>query len=123
MRVWTISLLIATALSSVFACARANHTSQWPYKAPMLLVKNPTGEPLVISARDGIGRELVTATIKANGTQCFRWPFIHAIGYLMATEANGGADTLTTAAFQPWSADGWEWSGQVRPVSNAKVCR
>ena len=34
-----------------------------------------------------------------------------------------GRDTLTTEPFQPWSADGWEWSGQLEPRSNPKVCR
>jgi len=32
-------------------------------------------------------------------------------------------DTLTTDPFQPWSADGWEWSGQLEPKSNPKACR
>jgi len=119
MRILVVPALVLAALTASVACARANHLTQWPYKAPMLLVKNRTDKPLVISARDGIGRELITATVKPQGTQCFRWPFIDAIGYLVAS----GGDTLTTAPFQPWSADGWEWSGQSIPVSNAKACR
>ena len=41
--------------------------ARWPYRGPMLMVTNPTQSRLVVSARDGMGRELVTATIKPNG--------------------------------------------------------
>jgi hypothetical protein len=112
-------LLAVLTIAAVAACASANKYARWPYRGPMLLVTNPTNSQLVVSARDGMGRELVTATIKPKGRQCFRWPFIHAIGYLIAA----GSDTLTTEPFEPWSADGWEWSGQFEPVSNPKVCR
>jgi len=114
------SLMIPVlAIAALAACASANKYARWPYRGPMLMVTNPTQSRLVVSARDGQGRELVTATIKPNGKQCFRWPFIHAIGYLIAA----GSDTLMTEPFEPWSADGWEWSGQFEPVSNPKVCR
>src|SRR5207302_9757878 len=76
---------------------------------------------LVVLARDGTGRELVAARVEPNSKQCFRWPFIHAIGYLVAAESPH--DTLTTEPFQPWSADGWEWSGQLEPKSNPNACR
>jgi hypothetical protein len=86
----------------------------------MLRVTNPTQNNLVVLARDGQGRALVTAKIKPNQAYCFRWPFIHEVGYLMIAQ---GQDTVRTQAFQPWSADGWEWSGQVEPLENKDVCR
>jgi hypothetical protein len=109
------------ALVAAAACASARQYTQWPYQGPMMMVRNPTRNPLLVLARDGMGRELVTARIGPNSRQCFRWPFIHAIGYLVAE----GSDTLTTGAFQPWSADGWEWSGQRggAPRSNPRACR
>ncbi|HEV8264368.1 MAG TPA: hypothetical protein VGQ06_05410 [Gemmatimonadales bacterium] len=100
------------------ACASLQY-SHWPYRGPMLMVSNPTTAPLVVLARDGVGRELVTAKIKPHGRQCFRWPFIHAIGYLVAA----GSDTLTSQPFEVWSAHGWEWSGQFEPVANPRACR
>ena len=112
-------LLPVLAIAALAACASANQYARWPYRGPMLQVTNPTQGRLVVMARDGAGRELVTATIKPNSSMCFRWPFIHAIGYLIAA----GSDTLMTEPFEPWSADGWEWSGQFEPVSNPKVCR
>ena len=114
-------LISALALTTLAACATANtsHYARWPYRGPMLMVTNPTPNRLVVRARDGMGRELVTATIKPHGKECFRWPFIHAVGYLIAA----GSDTLMTEPFEPWSADGWEWAGQFEPVSNPKVCR
>jgi hypothetical protein len=111
-----ILLLVALA-----GCATAAQYTQWPYRGPMMMVRNPTSSLLVVMARDGTGRELVAARIKPNSKQCFRWPFIHAIGYLVSADTR--ADTVTTEPFKPWSADGWEWSGGVEPVSNPKVCR
>ena len=109
------------AIAAAAACARGSATryTQWPYEGPMMMVRNPTPNPVVVLARDGMGRELITARLRPHSDQCFRWPFIHAIGYLVAA----GRDTLTTEPFQPWSADGWEWSGQLEPRSNPKVCR
>jgi hypothetical protein len=107
--------LLAAALG---ACGTFRY-ARWPYRGPMLLVTNPTQAQFVVFARDGDGRQWATVTVKPNGRACFRWPFIHTIGYLVAA----GSDTLTTDAFEPWSADGWEWSGQVGPVANPKVCR
>ena len=101
------------------ACASLHNYARWPYRGPMLMVQNPTQNRLIVSARDGVGREWITATIKPHGKACFRWPFIHTIGYLVAV----GSDTLTTEPFEPWSADGWEWSGQFEPVANPRVCR
>jgi hypothetical protein len=112
--------LAVVALLSVAACANIRQYAKWPYRGPMMMVRNSTSKALVVMARDGAGRELVTARIKPNAKQCFRWPFIHDIGYL---EARAPGDTLTTEPFKPWSADGWEWSGELEPVSNPKVCR
>jgi hypothetical protein len=86
----------------------------------MMMVRNSTQARMVVVARDGQGRELVTAHVKPDSKQCFRWPFIHDIGYLVA---QAPADTLTTEPFRPWTADGWEWSGELEPVSNPRVCR
>ena len=115
------AILSMLAIAAAAACARGSATryTQWPYEGPMMMVRNPTPNPVVVLARDGMGRELITARLRPNSNQCFRWPFIHAIGYLVAA----GRDTLTTEPFQPWSADGWEWSGQLEPRSNPKVCR
>ena len=107
--------LLALALS---ACATVQY-ARWPYRGPMLMVQNPTASRLIVRARDGVGREWVTASIKPHGKSCFRWPFIHTVGYLIAA----GSDTLTSRAFEPWTADGWEWSGQFEPVANPSVCR
>lgn len=85
------------------------------------MVSNHTHGQVVVRARDGMGRELITATLRPNDRQCFRWPFIHEVGYLIAS--GGGADTLMTRSFEPWTADGWEWSGQFEPVANPRVCR
>lgn len=117
-----LRIFATLALAAAAACASGGmrHT-QWPYEGPMMLVRNPTTNTLVILARDGSGRELVTARINPNGTQCFRWPFIHAIGYLVAAESS--TDTLTSEPFKPWSADGWEWAGQIEPKSNPRACR
>lgn len=112
------------ALAAAAACASGvggTRYTQWPYEGPMMLVRNPTTNTLVILARDGAGRELVTARINPNRAQCFRWPFIHPIGYLVAAAST--TDTLTSDPFRPWSADGWEWSGQVEPRSNPRACR
>ncbi|MGH7531189.1 MAG: hypothetical protein ACREMN_12455 [Gemmatimonadales bacterium] len=109
-------LIAGFTLAAVAACATSS--ARWPYRGPMFLVTNPTAEDVVVLARDGVGRELVTARIQPNGRHCFRWPFIHAIGYLIAA----GRDTLKTEPFEPWSADGWEWSGQFEPVANDTVC-
>ena len=104
-------------LAALAACA--TNYARWPYRGPMFQVTNPTTNDMVVMARDGMGRELVTARIKPNSKHCFRWPFIHAVGYLIAA----GRDTLRTEPFEPWSADGWEWSGQFEPVVNRNVCR
>lgn len=112
-RLWLVVPTLALT-----ACMNAQY-AHWPYRGPMLLVTNPTPTKLIVSARDGMGREWITATIKPNGHQCFRWPFIHAIGQLVAA----GSDTLTSEPFEPWSAHGWEWSGQFEPVPNPRVCR
>jgi hypothetical protein len=108
------------ALGTLAACANLTQYAKWPYRGPMMMVRNATPNALVVISRDGMGRELVTARIKPNSKQCFRWPFIHDIGYLIA---RAPGDTLQTEPFKPWSADGWEWSGQIEPVSNPKVCR
>jgi hypothetical protein len=113
-RLWPV-LIIALAAS----CATTGYYARWPYRGPMFLITNRSSGDLTVSARDGLGRELIAATIKPNSQQCFRWPFLHAIGYLIAA----GSDTLTTHPFEPWSSDGWEWSGQIEPVSNPRVCR
>lgn len=113
------AILPLLAFAAVAACAGTNRTTEWPYQGPMMMVRNPTPNPVIVLARDGMGRELVAARLNPNSNQCFRWPFIHAIGYLIAA----GRDTLTTEPFQPWSADGWEWSGQLEPRSNPKACR
>ncbi|MFN2572214.1 MAG: hypothetical protein ABR537_11510 [Gemmatimonadales bacterium] len=120
MKTATLSVL---ALATLAACATTTQYTQWPYRGPMMMVHNPTTSTLVVMARDGTGRELVAARVEANSKQCFRWPFIHAIGYLVTADSR--ADTLTTEPFKPWSADGWEWTGggQGEPVSNARVCR
>jgi len=86
----------------------------------MMMVRNPTRETVVVLARDGTGRELITARLQPNGKQCFRWPFIHAIGYLRAAES--ARDTLTSEPFQPWSADGWEWSPMTRLKPRLGAC-
>src|SRR6202165_3130371 len=104
-------LIPLLALAVLAACASANRYARWPYRGPMLMVTTPTHSRLTVMARDGMGRELVTATIKPNGKQCFRWPFIHAIGYLIA--AGGGP--LPTEAFGAWGADGWGGAGRVKP--------
>jgi hypothetical protein len=108
-------LAVATALA---ACS--TKYAKWPYRGPMLLVSNPTQNSLVVLARDGVGRQLVTAKLEPNQKHCFRWPFIHEIGQLMITH---GQDTVKTQPFEPWSADGWEWSGEFEPVVNKDVCR
>ena len=116
-----VAALAALAVAVLIGCASATRYTQWPYQGPMMMVRNPTPNTLVVLARDGTGRELVAARVKPNSKQCFRWPFIHAIGYLVAAESPH--DTLRTEPFQPWSADGWEWSGQLEPKSNPKACR
>jgi hypothetical protein len=107
------------AIAAAAACATGTQYTQWPYRGPMMMVRNPTSDALVVMARDGMGRELIAARVRPNSKSCFRWPFIHAIGYLVAA----GSDTLRTEPFKPWSADGWEWSGQPEPKSNPRVCR
>jgi hypothetical protein len=117
-----LATLAFAALSA--ACAGVRSYTEWPYVPPLMMVRNPTAHPLLILARDGAGRELVAARLRPKSRQCFRWPFIHAIGYLVSTDADGSpADSVTTGAFRPWTADGWEWAGQVEPVSNANACR
>ena len=110
---------LALALAGIAACATRTQYTEWPYQGPMMKVRNATTAPLVVLARDGTGRELITARLKPNGQQCFRWPFIDETGYLVGA----GADTTTTEPFKPWSADGWEWSGQHAPVSSPRACR
>lgn len=107
------------ALGVVLAACSTKY-AHWPYRGPMLRVTNPTQNNLVVLARDGQGRALVTAKMKPNESHCFRWPFIHEIGYLLIAQ---GPDTLQTEAFEPWSADGWEWSGEMEPLANKNVCR
>jgi len=114
-----MKVLVPLLLLALTACAATLRYARWPYRGPMLMVQNPTQNRLIVSARDGVGRELVTARIGPHGKACFRWPFIHTIGYLVAA----GSDTLATEPFEPWSADGWEWSGQFEPVANPRVCR
>jgi hypothetical protein len=111
----------AVAFLCMTGCATATQYTQWPYHGPMMMVRNRTVSPLVSLARDGTGRELIAARINPNGKQCFRWPFINSIGYLVATQS--ARDTVITRAFHPWAADGWEWWGQPDPVSNPNVCR
>ncbi|MDP3912072.1 MAG: hypothetical protein Q8Q14_16945 [Gemmatimonadales bacterium] len=112
--------LVALAVVFVIFAACSTKYARWPFRGPMFRVTNPTQNTLVVLARDGQGRELVTAKMTPSATHCFRWPFIHEIGYLMIAQ---GLDTLKTQAFEPWSADGWEWSGQLEPVANKDVCR
>lgn len=113
-----MKILASVLVLTLTACMTANY-AHWPYRGPMLMVENPTGNRMIVRARDGAGREWVTASIKAHGKSCFRWPFIHTVGYLIAA----GADTLVSQAFEPWTADGWQWSGAPAPVANPNVCR
>ena len=110
-------ILAALLLAAVFGCASATRYTQWPYRGPMMMVRNRTQNTLVVLARDGTGREVITARVRPQSNQCFRWPFIHAIGYLVAAESPH--DTLTTQPFQPWSADGWEWSARAEIESES----
>jgi hypothetical protein len=109
---------VLVLVSALAACTPKY--AKWPYRGPMLQVRNPTQNNLVVLVRDGAGRQLVTAKLKPNEKHCFRWPFIHEVGYLMVSQ---GRDTVSTQSFEPWSADGWEWSGQYEPVANKNVCR
>src|SRR2546423_15327055 len=99
------AILSVLAIAAAAACARGSTTryTQWPYEGPMMMVRNPTPNPVVVLARDGMGRELITARLQPNSNQCFRWPFIHAIGYLVAA----GPGKLTKEPFPPRAADGW----------------
>ena len=65
MRVAVLSVLTIAAAA---ACARGNTTryTQWPYEGPMMMVRNPTPNPVVVLARDGMGRELITARLQPN---------------------------------------------------------
>ena len=106
---------LALLLLTLFGCARPY--AKWPYRGPMLEVTNPTSRRVIVSARDAEGRELVTARIGANGRLCFRWPFIHRVGFLVA-------DSTMSGPFEPWSADGWSWvAGDAAPSANPNVCR
>jgi hypothetical protein len=111
-------VLVSLLAVTLTACMTTSY-AHWPYRGPMLMVQNPTENRVIVRARDGVGREWITASIKPHGKSCFRWPFIHTVGYLIAA----GSDTLTSQAFEPWSADGWEWSGQFVPVKNPNVCK
>ena len=113
-------VVIALAFLVVVGCVSAQRYTQWPYRGPMMLVRNPTPHTLVVLARDGTGRELITARVRPNTSQCFRWPFIDATGYLRAAES--ASDTVTTGQFQPWSADGWEWSPETRLKPRLGAC-
>lgn len=112
--------IIALAFLLGAGCASASQYTQWPYQGPMMMVKNPTSQTLVVLARDGTGRQLITARVRPKSMQCFRWPFIDVTGYLRAAET--AADTVTTGPFQPWSAAGWEWSAREQPKSNPNAC-
>src|SRR3954468_2332128 len=102
-------IIIALAFLIAAGCASVSpRYTQWPYRGPMMMVRNPTRETVVVLARDGTGRELITARLHPHSKQVFRGPCIHAMGYWGAT--GSARDTLTSEPFQPWSADGWEWS-------------
>ena len=104
-------------LLTLLGCAAQHRYARWPYRGPMLEVSNPSRHSVVVSARDAEGRELVTARLRAGRRQCFRWPFIHAIGFLRA-------DSAQSKPFEPWSADGWSWiAGDSLPTANPRVCR
>lgn len=113
-------IIIALAFLMAVGCAGATRYTQWPYRGPMMLVRNPTPYAFVVLAGDGTGRELIAAHVQPKSKQCFRWPFIDATGYLRAAES--GTDTLTTEKFQPWSADGWEWSPATRVKPRLGSC-
>ncbi len=100
-------------------CASIKNYARWPYRGPMLLIRNTTHARRIILARDGVGRELVTSSVAPRGRYCFRWPFVHEAGYLLAT----GPDTVMSARFEPWTADGWRWDMENDPVADPKVCR
>lgn len=112
---WIPLLLIVAGCALPFS----GEYRHWPYRGAMLAVHNPTSRAQVVIARDGRGREWVVARIKPQGRACFRWPFVDFIGVLRTD----GADSLSTAPFDPWSADGWEWELLGQPVANPDVCR
>ena len=103
----------------VAGCAANNRYARWPSRGSMLAVENTTAQNQVIVARDGLGREWVVARIKPRGRACFRWPFIDNTGFLRTD----GEDRVVTQQFEPWSADGWEWTLSGEPVANPQVCR
>lgn len=108
-------------LPLVTACAATTHYAKWPLRGPMLRVTNATAHTRTISARDGVGRELVTARLKPGTSLCFRWPFVDYSGTLLASV--NGAQTLSTGQFKPWDADGWEWQVGSDAIANPDVCR
>jgi hypothetical protein len=105
----------------VAGCAATTQYAKWPVRGPMLKVTNTTEHTRTISARDGLGRELITARLKPGKSLCFRWPFIDYDGALFAT--GNGTATVSTGRFKPWDADGWEWQVGSDAVANASVCR
>ena len=107
----------ALLVLTLFGCASANTYARWPYRGPMIEVTNPSHTNVVVTSVDAEGRALVTARIKPQGRACFRWPFIHRVGYLFA-------ESTSTQPFEPWEADGWSWvAGSDAPTPNPRACR
>lgn len=93
--------LVAAAVAIVLtvACAYANAPSAWPARGPFIQVENWSQNPLAVAAVDGAGRRLPLGTVLKERTGCWRWPFVDAVGYLIA-----GTDTMY---FRPWTKPGW----------------
>lgn len=116
---WILALVLLSA------CATTTQYARWPYRGPMLEITNLTTERVVVFSRDGQGREIRSATVNPGARSCFRWPFIHSEGTLIATSQGVQREhPVRSDTFAPWSADGWSWAiPAVLPVANPQACR
>jgi len=104
-------LLLAAAVSALAAaCFLPRYTARWPYRGPMIEVVNPSPDYVMLSARDGAGRELPLGTIAPRSKACRTWPFVDGEGQLITASQQRRQDEVESEGFNPWAFHGWRWT-------------
>lgn len=117
----TLSLASLSLVLLVASCFLPRYTSHWPWRGPMIEVVNPTQGYVMISARDGQGRELPLGTVAPRSKACRTWPFVHEEGALLTITQQNADQDVASESFHPWAFHGWRWTiGST--LEAAQVC-
>lgn len=103
-------LLLAAPVVLLAACFLPRYTAKWPYRGPMIEVVNPSQNYVMLTARDGAGRELPLGTVPPRSKACRTWPFVDAEGQLITADQQRLQDEVESESFNPWAFHGWRWT-------------